>query len=62
MKTVIVTKGKGLSGLVFLKLIIQAKDLILLLIGSEYPRALEAIWGNGGFGTGKCRQGSNSSG
>ena len=57
----IVTKGKGSSSLIFLKLIIQAKDLILLLIGSEYPRALEAIWGNGGFGNGKCRQGNNTS-
>ena len=58
----IVTKGKGSSSLIFLKLIIQAKDLILLLIGSEYPCALEAIWGNGGFGNGKCREGTNSSG
>ena len=58
----IVTKGKGLSSLIFLKLIIQAKDLILSLIGSDYSCVLEVIWGNGGFGNGKCRQGNNSSG
>ena len=40
----------------------RGKGLILLLIELDSPRALEAIWGNGGFGTGKCRQGSNSSG
>ena len=41
----IVTKGKGPQGLIFLRLIIGAKDLILLLIGSDRPWALECIWG-----------------
>ena len=44
VKSVIVTKGKGPSGLIFWRLTIGAKDRILFLIGSEHPRALEAIW------------------
>ena len=45
VKSVIVTKGKDPQGLISLKLIIGSQTLILLLIGSEYPRALEDIWG-----------------
>ena len=39
---------------------IGAKDLTLLLIGSDYPWALEGIRGNACFGYGKWRQASNS--
>ena len=52
VKSVIVTKGKGPSGLIFWRLTIGDKHLILLLIGSGYPCALEAIWGNGCFAMG----------
>jgi len=45
VKSVIVTKGKDPQGLISVKLIIGSQTLILLLIGSEYPRALEDIWG-----------------